>query len=596
MSSIGLNSIPTWLKPYNILSNGEKYRASFSKLLSMALNNNKKNNQWILMDEFSSVLDRTNAHCMSSSISKFIRKEKDNSKISSSFILVSTNYDIIPYLQPNLLIELGGDNNIQFIQNPNNKNEYIPDIKVILDLPPFDELKNNRFTLSKNLEFNNNSKLGKSISLNNKIIRLKCRIKKDVHTSYCDNIFDYNFNGTILTDIPCLEKRHIYLDNNNEFDIGIIYGESGCGKTTTGERLFGKIKKIEWNNNKIIGQHFISINDLKEKFNAVSLPIHLSLSYYYLLSNGEKHRVNIARQLGENNIIIDEFTSYIDRINAKKLCINICNYIKKNKNKNIVFITCQDDIIKHLNPSWLFDIQNKKIIHYKPRSLKNNNNNFIRNNKFLINNNNMWKQPKIRIYLKPSYRNDFNPTFSKHHYLSQNIAYSAKCFTAWASFSDEGNRNLKCVGFISIMAFPYRDRKCQNENLRFQYREHRTVILPEYQGLGFGSRIADCIAEYLALHGYRLQSKTAHPRYGIYRDKSPLWGATSANHIKSKRKNWGSKQANKNEKEKMYYSHVYKLPFQRNKTDEKYLKNRIIVKKKYTKHNKAKYHPFNGLK
>eukprot|EP01084_Bolivina_argentea_P088398 159602_1 len=135
--------------------------------------------------------------------------------------------------------------------------------------------------------------------------------------------------------------------------------------------------------------------------------------------------------------------------------------------------------------------------------------------------------------------------------------------------------------------------KCTSEDLRFHYREHRTVVLPSYQGLGFGSRIADAISEYMALHGYRMQSKTAHPRYGRYRDNSPLWNALGTNHNTAKRIKWTSKNKKRSksisdpdEKAKMYYSHVYKLPFQRNNDEQNYLESRVIVKRKYEKHSK----------
>ncbi len=119
------------LKPYFILSQGEQYRATFGRLLNYALNKNKQQ-YFIMMDEFTSVLDRQNAKCMSGSISKFIRKNNNN---ISNFILASANNDIIRYLQPNLLISLGGKNEMRLIANPNdltNINEYKPDIKVIL--------------------------------------------------------------------------------------------------------------------------------------------------------------------------------------------------------------------------------------------------------------------------------------------------------------------------------------------------------------------------------------------------------------------------------------------------------------------------------
>ena len=52
----------------------------------------------------------------------------------------------------------------------------------------------------------------------------------------------------------------------------------------------------------------------------------------------------------------------------------------------------------------------------------------------------------------------------------------------------------------------------RKQRIKIDRREHRTVILPDFQGLGFGSRVSDGMAELLALHNKRYQSKTAHPR------------------------------------------------------------------------------------
>lgn len=61
--------------------------------------------------------------------------------------------------------------------------------------------------------------------------------------------------------------------------------------------------------------------------------------------------------------------------------------------------------------------------------------------------------------------------------------------------------------------------------LRPCLREHRTVVLPEYQGIGLGSLMADSVAHALTKLGYNFMSTTAHPTYGGYRDRSPLWVA-----------------------------------------------------------------------
>merc|ERR1712232_740757 len=56
-------------------------------------------------------------------------------------------------------------------------------------------------------------------------------------------------------------------------------------------------------------------------------------------------------------------------------------------------------------------------------------------------------------------------------------------------------------------------------------REHRTVVLPDHQGFGLGSLMADAVAHLCSQMDYAFMSTTAHPTYGGYRDRSPLWTA-----------------------------------------------------------------------
>lgn len=89
LTSIGLSSVPTWLRSYNILSNGEQYRARMAYLIGKA-----KNGDIILIDEFTSVVDRDVAKAMSFSIGKYIRKK--NLKV----IFASCHFDIMEWLMP----------------------------------------------------------------------------------------------------------------------------------------------------------------------------------------------------------------------------------------------------------------------------------------------------------------------------------------------------------------------------------------------------------------------------------------------------------------------------------------------------------------
>merc|ERR1712151_66342 len=60
---------------------------------------------------------------------------------------------------------------------------------------------------------------------------------------------------------------------------------------------------------------------------------------------------------------------------------------------------------------------------------------------------------------------------------------------------------------------------------RTLFREHRTVVVPSFQGIGVGSLLCDTVAYICSQLGYVFFSATVHPQYGAYRDRSPFWTA-----------------------------------------------------------------------
>jgi len=86
-TSVGFSSPPSWLKPYHVLSNGEKMRVDLAfAIMSEA--------DPILFDEFTSVVDRNIAKICAYAISKSVRK------MGKRFIAVSCHDDIIDWLEP----------------------------------------------------------------------------------------------------------------------------------------------------------------------------------------------------------------------------------------------------------------------------------------------------------------------------------------------------------------------------------------------------------------------------------------------------------------------------------------------------------------
>lgn len=78
--------------------------------------------------------------------------------------------------------------------------------------------------------------------------------------------------------------------------------------------------------------------------------------------------------------------------------------------------------------------------------------------------------------------------------------------------------------------YPYPDPWKSREAVKRQlFREHRTVVLPDFQGMGLAPLMCDAIACYVLAGGNDFTSQTVHPFYGSYRDRSPFWLALPTN-------------------------------------------------------------------
>lgn len=113
------------------------------------------------------------------------------------------------------------------------------------------------------------------------------------------------------------------------------------------------------------------------------------------------------------------------------------------------------------------------------------------------------------------------PRFGEHHYMSHRYAGHR----AWLVAMPDGEE----VAFLSVIRFPH-------GNITNGWRGHRTIVLPDFQGLGIGARLTDWLGEHVT-HDMkdrdgnpgRLYTRTVHPRLGVYRNNSDKWLATTSN-------------------------------------------------------------------
>ena len=93
-SAVGFNTIPAWLRPYSVLSNGEKFRVTLARLMM-----DTPPDQTIVVDEFTSVVDRQVAQIGAHAVQKWVRKS------GRRFVAATCHYDITDYLQPDWVID-----------------------------------------------------------------------------------------------------------------------------------------------------------------------------------------------------------------------------------------------------------------------------------------------------------------------------------------------------------------------------------------------------------------------------------------------------------------------------------------------------------
>jgi hypothetical protein len=93
LGSVGLGSVPTWLRPYPVLSNGEKFRADLARLVCDAP-------ERAIVDEFTSVVDRQIAKFGALAFAKAWRRLK-----GKQVVLLTPHYDVVEWLEPDWVFD-----------------------------------------------------------------------------------------------------------------------------------------------------------------------------------------------------------------------------------------------------------------------------------------------------------------------------------------------------------------------------------------------------------------------------------------------------------------------------------------------------------
>jgi len=154
-------------------------------------------------------------------------------------------------------------------------------------------------------------------------------------------------------------------------------------------------------------------------------------------------------------------------------------------------------------------------------------------------------------------------TFKHHHYMSAYLLFNNRYFLITWKHS--------IVGFCAVSPFPLSQSKIKVDSVRI----HRLVILPDFQGLGFGKQFLEFLSNmYVNVdHRYtegRMYIRTSNMKFGEYMKKSSNWESTGLNEknhevtLNKKNKNkknssgfFSSDKINEHNVTKIAYSYKY---------------------------------------
>lgn len=283
----------------------------------------------------------------------------------------------------------------------------------------------------------------------------------------------------------------------DDWQIGLIVGASGTGKTTIAKELFpdAYIERFEYTHESILDDmpKNCSVQEIAKAFSNVGLASVPSwLKSYSVLSNGEKMRCDLARAIlsDKNLFVFDEFTSVVDRNVAKIGSFAMQKAIRKTK-KQFIAVTCHYDVEDWLLPDWIFDTNS--MTFRLGEGLKKN-------------------RPKCKFEIFETKQKEYYwRMFRKHHYLNKELNKAARVFVA--------TLNDDLCGFIAILPFPHPYKK-------HTWKVTRAVVLPDFQGIGIAMRLHDFLGEMLSKTNICLITTTSNPAMIRSLSNSSKWICT----------------------------------------------------------------------
>ena len=195
-------------------------------------------------------------------------------------------------------------------------------------------------------------------------IVLESNIVNDNYTQFLYDSYDIQNREKTVTEVPIPSKEDMEAMNKDDWNILLICGKSGSGKSTILREIYGDVKPIEYDYDKCVISQFPRLSeeeacDLLSSMGLSSVPTWLRKPQE--LSNGERARLDIAKAIYDANggvVVLDEYTSVVNRTAAKSMSHALQRYVRQ-KGLKVIIASCHFDIIEWLQCDYMFNLEHR---------------------------------------------------------------------------------------------------------------------------------------------------------------------------------------------------------------------------------------------
>lgn len=298
-----------------------------------------------------------------------------------------------------------------------------------------------------------------------------------------------------------VHELEIKADIDSEFNLGVIVGASGSGKTTLAKQIFGAdiFKSPLVDTLPIIDQlpKDLSYDECANILSGIGLTsVPCWIRPVYTLSNGQKARAEAALMMSQQDslTVLDEWTSVVDRTVAKVMSHCVQKHARKFK-KKVILLSCHYDVLEWLDPDWVIDCNNQTFTDRR-----------------LLSPDDRKRREQLEFEIKEVDRSTWK-YFSKYHYLSAKLPGGIiKCYGLF----NNGNQ----IGFQCFANYVPK----RAEHKQMIMHSNRTVIHPDYAGLGLGIHLINATSAIMKANDFVVMAKfSSTPIYKSFLKYPHLW-------------------------------------------------------------------------